>query len=125
MVDLLLGRFTGEMMQRFAHEDQIAAPELIDPEVLNVMRKAVLAGKLSAQRATQAVRDMATSPIRRFPHHPLAIRIWGYRDNFSSYDACYVCLAESLDAALWTTDRRLHKAITKHDACSAELIGNS
>jgi predicted nucleic acid-binding protein len=34
----------------------------------------------------------------------------GLRSNFTAYDACYVALAESLDADMLTADERLASA---------------
>ena len=42
-----------------------------------------------------------------FPTAPLLHRAWELRDNVTSYDACYVALAEALDGVLLTADLRL------------------
>jgi len=46
----------------------------------------------------------------RYPHAPLADRIWELRENLTAYDATYVALAEVLDAPLVTMDARLARA---------------
>jgi predicted nucleic acid-binding protein len=48
----------------------------------------------------------------RHGHGGLRARVWELRDRCSSYDACYVALAESLEAQLVTTDARLSRAAT-------------
>ncbi|TPW13096.1 MAG: hypothetical protein FD127_2252, partial [Acidimicrobiaceae bacterium] len=49
-------------------------------------------------------------PVRVFPTAPLLSRMWELRDNMTAYDACYVALAEAIDAPLLTADRRLANA---------------
>jgi predicted nucleic acid-binding protein len=46
----------------------------------------------------------------RYPHTPLAERIWDLRENLTAYDAAYIALAEALDAPLVTMDARLARA---------------
>jgi predicted nucleic acid-binding protein len=46
----------------------------------------------------------------RYPHAPLAVRIWELRENLTAYDATYVALAEVLDAPMVTMDVRLAQA---------------
>jgi predicted nucleic acid-binding protein len=53
----------------------------------------------------------------RYPLEILVPRIWDLRQNFSSYDATYLALAESLTdegVPLLTTDRRLARAARAH-----------
>jgi predicted nucleic acid-binding protein len=38
------------------------------------------------------------------------------RSNFSTYDACYVALAEALGAEVLTADERLARAVRAHTA---------
>jgi predicted nucleic acid-binding protein len=45
--------------------------------------------------------------LRRYEHAPLLPRIWELTHNMWPYDACYVALAESLNATLVTVDRKL------------------
>ena len=45
---------------------------------------------------------------------PLAERVWELRHQFTSCDACYVTLAEALDAPLYTCDAKLDS--DGHDA---------
>jgi len=48
--------------------------------------------------------------ITLYPTTPLVRRCWALRANVTSYDACYVALAEALDVALLTSDAKLAKA---------------
>lgn len=87
-----------------------AAPQLLDIEVLQALRRYARTGELPAERALQAVEDLADLPIARFPHEPLLERIWALRDNLTAYDATYVALAEALGATVITRDKRLASA---------------
>lgn len=91
--------------------EQLAAPELIDLEVLSILRRAARAKRVDERRSGQALDDLAALPLQRVSHLPLLGRVWQLRDNLSSYDASYVALAEALDAVLLTADRRLAKAV--------------
>jgi predicted nucleic acid-binding protein len=75
--------------------------------VAQVLRRYERTGDLDAQRGREAVADLESMRIERYPHIPFLRRIWALRSNATSYDACYLALAEALDAPLITTDRRL------------------
>ncbi|MGH3635781.1 MAG: type II toxin-antitoxin system VapC family toxin [Mycobacterium sp.] len=90
--------------------ETLAAPELIDLEVVSVLRRQVAAHLMPARRAAEAVSDLAEMALRRSPHRPLLDRIWQLRHAITPYDAAYVSLAEVLDAVLVTADRRLARA---------------
>jgi predicted nucleic acid-binding protein len=85
----------------------LVAPEIVDLEVVSVLRKAALAGRLDDRRARHALDDLAALPMRRVPHGPLVGRIWELRQTLTPYDAAYVAIAELLGAPLLTADRRL------------------
>jgi predicted nucleic acid-binding protein len=100
----------GERARAAIASDELAAPHLIDLEVTSVIRRAVLRGDIPAERARQAVRDLAEVPIARFVHYPLLGRIWELHASLTPCDATYVALAELLDASLVTADARLARA---------------
>jgi predicted nucleic acid-binding protein len=89
------------------------APELLDLEVANALRKGVLRQEIGVERAHQAMRDLRDLPLERWPHRPLMARIWGLRDALTAYDAAYVALAEALEATLLTLDRGLAQAAAR------------
>lgn len=60
------------------------------------------------------IEDLRDLPLTRHGHQNLLERILVLRSSFSVYDAAYVALAERLDAALLTADRRLRRAATEH-----------
>ena len=96
------------------------APELIDAELLSMLRRLVLANKLLESRALQALTTAARLGLRRQPTRVLWPRAWELRTNLSAYDALYVALAEQLQAPLLTADARLARAPGLR--CSVELI---
>jgi predicted nucleic acid-binding protein len=109
-----------EVRERLRRESRLAAPELVDLEVVSVLRRAARAGRLGERRAGQALADLAALPLRRAPHLPLLPRIWELRENLSSYDASYVALAEALGTVLLTTDAPLSRAPGLH--CEVEVL---
>jgi len=90
--------------------DHAHAPELMDVEVLHVLRRHDMAGTVPRARCAMASRDLADLGVERWSHGPLLGRVWVLRHNLSAYDATYVALAEALDAPLLTLDRRLAQA---------------
>lgn len=85
----------------------LCAPELIDLEVVSVLRKFCAAGQLHVARAEQALADLRVLRLERARHRLLVERCWELRHNVSMYDAAYIALAELLDATLVTADVRL------------------
>jgi predicted nucleic acid-binding protein len=91
-------------------DERLTAPELLDLEVLSVLRRHTSSGQILLERASLAIADLAELPVVRVPHRPLLARCWELRHNLTPYDAAYVTLAESIDAVLLTTDARLARA---------------
>ena len=109
VLELLLGSRAGlRVMERtFGRHETLHAPDLLDLEVVQVLRRYVRESELSVGRAEQALEDLADLPLERYPHEPFIERIWELRDNLTAYDAVYVALAELLVAPLLTLDARL------------------
>lgn len=107
--------------ERLLADPELHAPELLDLEVLSVLRRRLRADGLDERRAALALTDLRELPIVRYPHLPLAAAIWEHRHNLTPYDAAYVALASALDCALLTSDERLAAAPTL--PCPVELLG--
>jgi predicted nucleic acid-binding protein len=117
LVDALL--INGAARSRVAAES-LQAPELIDAELLSVLRRLVLAAKLQDRDALQALTTAQLLGLRRHPSRALWVRAWELRSNLSAYDALYVALAEQLEVPLLTADARLARAPGLR--CCVELI---
>lgn len=111
---------TGDRLRARLAGERLAAPAVMDIEVVSTWRGFTRAGRLPARRAEVAVADLAGMPLLRAPHGPLMRRIWDLRDNLSAYDAAYVALAESIDTILLTGDQRLARA--PGIQCGVELL---
>ena len=66
------------------------------------------AGHVSGRRATEALEDLASANLRRYPHAPFRDRVWELRHELTAYDATYLALAEALrQSVLVTSDAAL------------------
>ncbi len=106
VVEVLLGTAAGRAAadRLFARGESLHAPELVDVEVAQAIRRYAAIGELKASRAREAIRDLEDLPITRYPHAGLLPRIWELRHNLTTYDAAYLALAEALRATLLTRD---------------------
>ena len=111
---------TGDRLRARLAGERLAAPTVMEIEVVSTLRGFARAGRLPARRAEVALADLAGMPLTRAPHGPLMPRIWELRDNLSTYDAAYVALAETLDTILLTGDVRLARA--PGIQCEVELL---
>lgn len=87
--------------------EELVAPHLADLEVTSVLRRSVAIGNVTAQRAHQALQDLADLDIERVTHTSLLPRVWDLRGNYTAYDACYVALAELFQVPLLTYDAKM------------------
>lgn len=122
VIELLMNTSAGEDVadRLLDPAETIAAPHLLDVEVLQVLRRYSRSGDLDSERGQQAIDDLGDLPILRYPHEPLLPRVWELRHNLTAYDAVYIALAEALGATLITRDDRLAGA-PRHGA-TIELI---
>jgi predicted nucleic acid-binding protein len=96
--------------RRFARAGGMHAPELLDLEVLQVLRRLVAARTISADRGDLAVGALERVALRRWSHGAIRRRTWELRAKLSAYDAAYVALAERLRSPLVTRDGRLARS---------------
>ena len=94
----------------FGSGEPVAAPHLLDVEVLHVIRRFNRTNQLTAARAEQALDDLGALAIARYGHEILRPAIWRLRNSLSAYAAAYVALAELLDAPIITCDARLARS---------------
>ena len=109
-----------DVRERLASDTDHAAPSVIDVEVISVIRRDRLLGRLDATSAGQAVEDLRDWPGERFAHQPLLDRVWELKGSIRAWDAFYVALAEVLGATLVTSDLRL--AAAAGPRCEIEVV---
>lgn len=118
---LVDGAAAEHVRRRMANDDDHAAPHVVDAEVLGVIRRLHLLGRLDDTAARQAVEDLVSWPGERYGHRLLLGRVWELRETVRTWDALYVALAEALDATLLTRDARLARAAGPH--CRVDVVG--
>jgi predicted nucleic acid-binding protein len=111
LADLLVDRPRGQAVAEvLGGVDSVYAPDLINAEVLNILRRLERVGEISVQVAAKAVAELETSPVERVPTTLMVEAVWRLRHNVSPRDACYVITARAFDVPLLTADLRLARA---------------
>jgi predicted nucleic acid-binding protein len=110
----------GDRARARLRDEDLAVPELVDLEVLSVLRRQLAAGLMVERRAHLALADLADLPLQRASHLTLLARCWELRANLTVYDAAYVALAERLEVTLLTADRRI--ATASGSRCPIEVL---
>ena len=100
----------GRWAESVVGADTLAAPELVQVEAANILRRLESRGKISRIEANGAQRDLLRLDVELVPFAPFADRVWKLRRNVTCYDAWYVAVAEAFDCALATLDLRLSRA---------------
>jgi predicted nucleic acid-binding protein len=102
--------------------EEVSVPDLVDVEVVSVLRRRWLAKTMTARRFAAAIDDLAMLPADRYPALPFMPRAYELRANVSAYDATYVALAEHLGCTLLTADARL--ATAPGPRCAITVLRN-
>lgn len=108
--EYLLRTESGNQIGGIIEDSLLIAPELLDVEVLSVLRRAVLRKKISESRAVTALHDLVCWPVTRIPHVDLVWEAWKHRKNVTAYDAFYVAAARVHKMPLITVDGPLSRA---------------
>jgi predicted nucleic acid-binding protein len=91
----------------------MAVPELWDYEMCNLLRSAVRRNRLEEQDADKAMDLLRHVPRQIFDHRDdlfqRRLMTLAVRFDLSAYDASYLELADRLQCALVTNDRRLRE----------------
>lgn len=98
----------GDWSRQLIRRGDLAAPHLLGVEVLSTIRRLESSGHLRSEVATLAATDALSLPVVTYPL--LATRVWELRHTVTVQDACYVAVAEAIDAPLATLDQRLANA---------------
>jgi predicted nucleic acid-binding protein len=91
---------------------RLHAPEIVDLEVLSAIRRLERAKQAPADRLEHALLDAGSLLIELHALRPYFDRVWTLRHQITVADSYYVGLAETLGAALLTTDGKLAAAAT-------------
>ena len=102
-----------EAVRLLDDEHELASPDLLWPEVGNVVWKKSRAGQITPQEASRIIAALDTCPLTAFPSRlvlggALEIAIGTGR---SVYDSVYLALAVALKCPLATADERLANAL--------------
>jgi predicted nucleic acid-binding protein len=109
-LEFLLGTVAGGRVAARLGSETLHAPQLLDLEVAQVLRRLAGGAEVSAARAEQALGDLRRLRLFRYGHDGLLPRVWQLRERMTAYDAAYVALAEALPAILVTRDGRLARS---------------
>ena len=115
LFEVVAGQAPAPDLRRRVLTGRGSAPELVDLEVLNTIRRLLRSRELEPEDADQAAMRVSSAPITRVTHRPLLNRVWQLRDSVTAYDAAYIALAERLGVPLLTCDARLGRT-HGHDA---------
>ena len=124
VLSILLGRpeVLG-LADRVLSDGDLHAPHLLDVEFEHALWRLARTGAISDDRASDARTDLADMAVGRYPHVPLADRMWALRHNMTAYEAAFVVLAEILAVPLITCDARLARAPGHRAAVEVFLPG--
>ncbi len=93
---------------------ELIAPPLFESEVDTVIRKRVVAGKLSLEDAHKAYHVLDRAPVQIIAHPGLRQKARDIAERFNLptvYDATYAALAELRGCEFWTADKVFYDAV--------------
>lgn len=93
---------------------KLVAPALLDYEVANVLKVAVVRQRIDEPDALAAILDLSVYDIERFDIRPYQQSVFQFacRNQRSGYDSSYVILAQASGLDLYTGDNRLFNALS-------------
>jgi len=106
LTDLHGGRWVAEQAKARA----LVGPHLLLFEAGNILRRLESVREIDPTASAAAHADLADLAVVLVGYPPLADRARELRANLTTYDACYVALAEYLEAPLVTLDARIARA---------------
>ena len=93
----------------------ITAPHLFVWECVNGIRQAVRQARVNLDTAEHVLTELATAPISLGSVEEKVLEAWREFivpfDLPAAYDAAYLALADDMGCELWTSDRRLYRAV--------------
>ncbi|WP_342314654.1 type II toxin-antitoxin system VapC family toxin [Mycobacterium avium] len=106
----LAGLLNAGQARKVLASDRVWAPEVIDIEVVNGLRRCLALGQLDEKTAQAAVNAWRGLGVRRVGELGLLPRVWELREVLDAGAASYVALAEALDCTVVTADASLSAA---------------
>jgi predicted nucleic acid-binding protein len=120
LVDFLIGNMTSTLDRSEFKNSDIYAPDLIINEAISCLSRLRRNEIISNSLYQDLIEDLTLIPKNIISSRTLINLIPEKLGNISAYDAAYVCLAESLQIPLYTTDEKLSKSAQKY--CEVKLI---
>ncbi|HZT41036.1 MAG TPA: type II toxin-antitoxin system VapC family toxin [Chthonomonadaceae bacterium] len=111
---LLVETNSPEALKLLAGTTILHAPDLLLPEVGNILWKRVRSGEISAEKAKELLDWLSKLPILLYPSQPLmlaAVEIACQYDR-TVYDSLYIALTVQKGCVLVTADEKLRNAFT-------------
>lgn len=113
---------TPGILRRLAgfHQAQakLFAPDILLPEAVSVIRRAIFDGWILEAEGQTAVEDIFRLGVLIVPSDPglcQAALAWAARlEQAKAYDGFYLAVAERCQASLWTADERLRNRLKQH-----------
>lgn len=104
-----------QKLQEWIEQDaELFIPSLGLYEIASLLRRAMVIQDLSLQQANQALQSIHNLDIQTIEPTPELLRKsldWAeHIQQTVAYDSAFLAVAESLQAELWTADKRLAKA---------------
>lgn len=106
----LAGLLNAGQARKVLATDRVWAPEVIDVEVVNGLRRCLARGQLDPKTAQAAVTTWRGLGVRRVGGLGLIGRVWELQEILDAGAASYVALAEALDCTVVTADAKLGAA---------------
>ncbi|MFM1825740.1 MAG: hypothetical protein RLZZ37_375 [Actinomycetota bacterium] len=120
LVDFLIGNMTSTLDRNEFKSSVIYAPDLIINEAIYCLSRLRRNEIISNSLYQDSIEDLTLIPKNIISSRTLINSIPEKLGNISTYDAAYVCLAETLQIPLYTTDEKLSKSAQKY--CEVKLI---
>lgn len=108
--ELVMGTARSRAARNHLGDEVLVGPQHLGIEVASVVRGWSLGGRISDERATQALVDFGSLGVIHIDVTRMLVEGWRLRHNLSAYDALYVVLARALGTTLLTFDEKLVRA---------------